>query len=95
MICPSSYQSRKLIAGDVPKAEVHILDAGHFALDTAAEEIAALDSRSFFGQDIERMITLRDVEALGDLADRIRAREKEATSMTEASALDSSVRNQR
>jgi pimeloyl-ACP methyl ester carboxylesterase len=27
---------------DVPNAQVHILDAGHFALDTAAEEIAAL-----------------------------------------------------
>ena len=27
---------------DVPKAEVHLLDAGHFALDTAADEIAAL-----------------------------------------------------
>jgi pimeloyl-ACP methyl ester carboxylesterase len=27
---------------DVPKAEVHILDGGHFALDTAADEIAAL-----------------------------------------------------
>lgn len=27
---------------DVPKAEVHILEAGHFALDTAADEIAAL-----------------------------------------------------
>jgi pimeloyl-ACP methyl ester carboxylesterase len=27
---------------DVPKAQVHILDAGHFALDTAADEIAAL-----------------------------------------------------
>jgi pimeloyl-ACP methyl ester carboxylesterase len=26
---------------DVPGAEVHILDAGHFALDTAADEIAA------------------------------------------------------
>jgi pimeloyl-ACP methyl ester carboxylesterase len=26
---------------DVPKAEVHILDAGHFALDTAADQIAA------------------------------------------------------
>jgi hypothetical protein len=24
----------------VPKAEVHVLDAGHFALDTAADEIA-------------------------------------------------------
>jgi pimeloyl-ACP methyl ester carboxylesterase len=28
--------------GDVPKAEVHVLDAGHFALDTAADEIAGL-----------------------------------------------------
>jgi len=27
---------------DVPKAEVHVLEAGHFALDTAADEIAAL-----------------------------------------------------
>lgn len=31
---------------DVPTAEVHVLDAGHFALDTAADEIAAL-VRSF------------------------------------------------
>jgi pimeloyl-ACP methyl ester carboxylesterase len=27
---------------DVPDAEVHVLDAGHFALDTKAGEIAAL-----------------------------------------------------
>jgi pimeloyl-ACP methyl ester carboxylesterase len=27
---------------DVPRAEVHVLDAGHFALDTAAERIADL-----------------------------------------------------
>jgi pimeloyl-ACP methyl ester carboxylesterase len=27
---------------DVPDAQVHILDAGHFALDTAADQIAAL-----------------------------------------------------
>ena len=27
---------------DVPSAEVYVLDAGHFALDTAADEIAAL-----------------------------------------------------
>jgi pimeloyl-ACP methyl ester carboxylesterase len=32
---------------DVPDAEVHILDAGHFALDTAADEIAEL-MRGFF-----------------------------------------------
>jgi pimeloyl-ACP methyl ester carboxylesterase len=31
---------------DVPKAEAHVLDAGHFALDTAADEIAAL-ARAF------------------------------------------------
>jgi pimeloyl-ACP methyl ester carboxylesterase len=30
--------------GDVPGAQVHVLDAGHFALDTAADEIAALVS---------------------------------------------------
>ena len=27
---------------DVPSAEIHVLDAGHFALDTKADEIAAL-----------------------------------------------------
>jgi pimeloyl-ACP methyl ester carboxylesterase len=27
---------------DVPNAEVHVLDAGHFALDTKGDEIAAL-----------------------------------------------------
>ena len=33
---------------DVPKVEVHVLDAGHFALDTAADEIAA-SVRNFLG----------------------------------------------
>ena len=33
---------------DVPTAEVHVLEAGHFALDTAADEIAAL-VRDFVG----------------------------------------------
>jgi pimeloyl-ACP methyl ester carboxylesterase len=33
---------------DVPKAEVHLLDAGHFALDTRADEIADL-IREFSG----------------------------------------------
>jgi len=33
---------------DVPKARVHVLDAGHFALDTAADEIASL-VRGFMG----------------------------------------------
>ena len=27
---------------DVPQAQIHVLDAGHFALDTAANEIAIL-----------------------------------------------------
>jgi pimeloyl-ACP methyl ester carboxylesterase len=39
---PHAYQR------DVPGARVHILDAGHFALDTAADEIAAL-VRDFLG----------------------------------------------
>ena len=29
-------------ANDVPKAEIHILEAGHFALDEATDEIASL-----------------------------------------------------
>jgi pimeloyl-ACP methyl ester carboxylesterase len=33
---------------DVPSAEVHVLDAGHFALDTAADQIALL-VRTFLG----------------------------------------------
>ena len=33
---PESYRR------DVPNAEVHIVDGGHFALDTAANEIAQL-----------------------------------------------------
>jgi pimeloyl-ACP methyl ester carboxylesterase len=28
--------------GDVAKAEVHIVDGGHFAMDTAADEVAEL-----------------------------------------------------
>jgi pimeloyl-ACP methyl ester carboxylesterase len=37
---PERYQK------DVPNAEVHVLEAGHFALDTAADQIAQL-VRSF------------------------------------------------
>jgi len=36
---PESYRR------DVPKAEVHIVDGGHFALDSAADEIAPLISQ--------------------------------------------------
>jgi pimeloyl-ACP methyl ester carboxylesterase len=38
---------------DVPKAEVHIVDGGHFALDTAADEIAGL-VRGFVGSAREK-----------------------------------------
>jgi pimeloyl-ACP methyl ester carboxylesterase len=34
---------------EVPNAEVHLLDGGHFALDTAADEVAAL-IRGFLGR---------------------------------------------
>ena len=95
MTCSSSYQSRKLIAGNVSKAEVHILDARHFALDTAAEAIAALDSRPFFGRDIEQRSRCAMLKRWTTSRVVFRAREKETTSMTEASALDSSARNQR
>lgn len=35
---------------DVPTAEVHVLDAGHFALDTKADEIAELVIRFMQGR---------------------------------------------
>jgi len=35
---------------DVPNAEIHVLDAGHFALDTAADEIADLVRRFLAGK---------------------------------------------
>jgi hypothetical protein len=40
---------------DVPDAEVHVLDAGHFALDTAADEIAQL---------VRGFLTLREERAM-------------------------------
>ena len=43
---------------DVPNAEVHILDAGHFALDTAADEIAAL-VREFVGSSRQGLLSRR------------------------------------
>jgi len=48
----------------------------------------------FFARDIEQMLTLRDVEALSDLAGRIRARATQKTSPA-GSALDTSARDQR
>jgi pimeloyl-ACP methyl ester carboxylesterase len=35
---------------DVPNAQVHVLEAGHFALDTAADRIAEL-VRDFLGAE--------------------------------------------
>jgi pimeloyl-ACP methyl ester carboxylesterase len=40
--CLSTPARRNAIAKDVPNAEVHVVEGGHFALDTAADEIAAL-----------------------------------------------------
>jgi hypothetical protein len=40
------YDAQTEFRNDVPGAEVHVLEAGHFALDTKADEIAAL-VRSF------------------------------------------------
>ncbi|MGB8582775.1 MAG: alpha/beta hydrolase, partial [Candidatus Sulfotelmatobacter sp.] len=49
---PESYRH------DVPKAEVHIVDGGHFALDTAADEIAAL-VQGFMGSSREGVLARR------------------------------------
>jgi pimeloyl-ACP methyl ester carboxylesterase len=48
---------------DVPKAKVHVLDAGHFALDTAADEIAAL-VKGFVGSSSAEFVTRRAVSKL-------------------------------
>ena len=47
-----------------------------------------------FARDIEQMITLRDVEAISDLAGRISARRAELTSITAVSPLGTAIRNQ-
>ncbi len=39
---PTFYRTKQIDRRDVPKAEIHIVDGGHFALDTEADEIAAL-----------------------------------------------------
>jgi hypothetical protein len=38
----SYVKMRNAYGKDVPSAEIHILDAGHFALDQRADEIARL-----------------------------------------------------
>ena len=42
----------------MPKAEVHIVDGGHFALDTAADQIAGL-VQAFVGSSREGFATRR------------------------------------
>ncbi len=49
----------------------------------------------FFARDIEQMLTLRDVEALSELAGRIRARATQQTTITTASPIDTAIRDQR
>jgi hypothetical protein len=48
----------------------------------------------FFGQEIEQMITLRDVEELSNQWARIRARAKQARSTSAASVLANSGHDQ-
>jgi hypothetical protein len=48
----------------------------------------------FFARDIEQMITLRDVEALSDLAGRIRLRATQARSTSATSVLANSGRDE-
>jgi NADH dehydrogenase len=48
-----------------------------------------------FARDIEQTITLRDAEAAGQLAGRIRARAAQQSSMTAPSMPEASIRNQR
>jgi len=43
---------------DVPKAEVHIVDGGHFALDTAADKIAELVT-GFVGSSRRKLLSRR------------------------------------
>ena len=43
---------------DVPNAKVHIVDGGHFAMDTAADHIAAL-VQGLLGPSLEEGVALR------------------------------------
>jgi NADH dehydrogenase len=47
-----------------------------------------------FARDIEQMLTLRDVEALSDLASRVRARATQQTSVTVPSTFEAAVQDQ-
>src|SRR3989440_325129 len=48
----------------------------------------------FFARDIEQMLTLRDVEALSEMAGRIRARATQQTSIVSASISEAAVHDQ-
>jgi pimeloyl-ACP methyl ester carboxylesterase len=41
-LAESTNTSPQCYRKDVPNAQIHVLNAGHFALDTAADEIAVL-----------------------------------------------------
>lgn len=43
-------------ADDVPDAEIHLLEAGHFALDEAADQVASLVRRFLARLDVEKPI---------------------------------------
>jgi pimeloyl-ACP methyl ester carboxylesterase len=43
---------------DVPKTQVHVLDAGHFALNTAADEIATF-VQGFVGSSGQDLVSRR------------------------------------
>ena len=45
---PGGPEELEAYRQDVPNTQIHVLDAGHFALDTAADEVAAL-VRGFVG----------------------------------------------
>jgi len=51
-----SFQTQEAEAyrRNVPDAEVHVLDAGHFALDVKADEIAALTKEFLLRSSTEK-----------------------------------------
>ena len=44
--------------GSLPYAEIHIVDGGHFAMDTVADHIAAL-VQGFLGSSLEEVVARR------------------------------------
>jgi hypothetical protein len=54
MIPRSISANRNVTAKDVPNAGVYVLDAGHFALDTNADEISVLLREFIEGAEVNR-----------------------------------------